>query len=63
MKKRIILTIFALLAVLILTTIPNALCAKFYKINWNPEASQAIVNLDYPSEAHRGDIITYEIYL
>lgn len=55
--------IFSLIFVLILsfTIVPTVKCAEFKNIIWAPGASQVLVHVEYPDEAHPGDIITYNL--
>ena len=61
MKIRASYFIFSLLFCFFI--IPIVSCDLSHEINWLPETDQVIVKLEYPDEAHQGDIITYFIDL
>lgn len=58
--KKILLSLLVI-SIFSVIIIPTVNCATYYRVIWNPEASRLNLKLEYPDEAHRGDIVTFKL--
>lgn len=60
---KILISFFIVSLIFCLSIIPSVSCDLSHEINWIPETGQVNVKLEYPDEAHQGEVVTYFVDL